>query len=555
MRPRGRTWPGRPWRRFAIAGPTGSTSTSSRSCRDTRTSSWPWSGRSGPASRRSVPATTSRSTRSGSRPTTPSSRRWGRPPRMPSSSWATTTGRPAPPTPVRSTRSTVLPTTSPRPCRRTWPGSPRTGSSWASRTTAGPGRRSPTRETHERRAARQPATPRRSPTTARWRSPRSTGVGTTTGRSRPGWPTGSRAAPRPAAPRPGASSTTTTRRRLRARYDMVNLSGIRGVGIWALGYDGTRPELYKALADKFLTDTTPPLAGIVMLPAVQGDEGFGVSWTGIDDWHGVASYDLQVSTDGGPWLPWISGTQATTDVWLGADGHAYSFRVRARDGVGNLSGWNVTSVYAAAPVLAAGGFGRVTASQLNVRSAPGTSATQARLGGTRRRLRHHRRPVERRRVHVVPGERPDHRVAAGGVCPHQRLDRGKRQRLLEHGGNPRPEQHDGRGDPCRHALRVGAEPRGEHRGGACGGRGPVVLPERRWLEGPSRDRLDERAHARQPGSPGLRPGREPRWLAAPVRQPGGRRAGDDLGRDAGRRARARRKLRPPAGRHRRGCPT
>ncbi len=169
---------------------------------------------------------------------------------------------------------------------------------------------------------------------------------------------------------------------LRARYDMVNLSGIRGVGIWALGYDGTRPELYQALADKFLTDTTPPLAGVTTLPPEQGDEGFGVTWTGVDDWHGVASYDLQVSTDGGPWLPWISGTQATGDTWLGADGHAYAFRVRARDGVGNLSAWNVTSVYTGAPALATGGFGRITADQLNVRSAPGTSA--ARLASAKR---------------------------------------------------------------------------------------------------------------------------------------------------------------------------
>ena len=179
-----------------------------------------------------------------------------------------------------------------------------------------------------------------------------------------------------------SSGCTTTWRQLyyddaqtlRARYDMVNLAGIRGVGIWALGYDGTRPELYQALADKFLTDTTPPLAGINLLPPAQANEGFGVSWTGVDDWHGVASYDVEVSTDGGAWLPWISGTQATGEVWLGSNGHSYAFRVRARDGVGNLSAWNVTTVFATAPTLAVGGFGRVTSDQLNVRSAPGTAA-------------------------------------------------------------------------------------------------------------------------------------------------------------------------------------
>ncbi len=179
----------------------------------------------------------------------------------------------------------------------------------------------------------------------------------------------------------GGSCVTTWRQlyyddaaTLRARYDMVIRSGIRGVGIWALGYDGSRPELYKALADKLLADTTPPQAGIDLLPASQVDEGFAVSWTGVDAWSGIASYDVQASTDGGAWTDWLSGARATSDVWLGADGHAYAFRVRARDRKGNLSAWNVTSVFVAAPVLGPGGFGRVVASQLNVRTAPTTSA-------------------------------------------------------------------------------------------------------------------------------------------------------------------------------------
>ena len=42
------------------------------------------------------------------------------------------------------------------------------------------------------------------------------------------------------------------------KYDLVNRYGLRGAGIWALGYDGTRPELYQVLKDKFITDTIPP---------------------------------------------------------------------------------------------------------------------------------------------------------------------------------------------------------------------------------------------------------------------------------------------------------
>jgi spore germination protein YaaH/flagellar hook assembly protein FlgD len=45
---------------------------------------------------------------------------------------------------------------------------------------------------------------------------------------------------------------------LGAKYDLVNRSNLRGAGIWALGYDGARPELYAVLKAKFITDTIPP---------------------------------------------------------------------------------------------------------------------------------------------------------------------------------------------------------------------------------------------------------------------------------------------------------
>jgi spore germination protein YaaH len=40
---------------------------------------------------------------------------------------------------------------------------------------------------------------------------------------------------------------------LRAKYDIVNNHGLRGAGIWALGYDNARPELWAALKDKFVS--------------------------------------------------------------------------------------------------------------------------------------------------------------------------------------------------------------------------------------------------------------------------------------------------------------
>jgi spore germination protein YaaH/flagellar hook assembly protein FlgD len=160
---------------------------------------------------------------------------------------------------------------------------------------------------------------------------------------------------------------------MKLRYAVVNQYGLRGAGLWALGYDGGHAELYKALSDSFLVDRSGPQAGITMLPATQGDEGFVVTWSATDV-SAIASYDVQASTDGGPWTAWLTGTAATSDVWLGRDGHGYAFRVRARDAKGNLGSWNVTATWTASPTLAVGGFGRVRIDGLSYRAGPDTTA-------------------------------------------------------------------------------------------------------------------------------------------------------------------------------------
>jgi spore germination protein YaaH/flagellar hook assembly protein FlgD len=47
-------------------------------------------------------------------------------------------------------------------------------------------------------------------------------------------------------------------RALGAKYSVVNQYNLRGAGIWALGYDGARPELWQAIEDAFVTDSIPP---------------------------------------------------------------------------------------------------------------------------------------------------------------------------------------------------------------------------------------------------------------------------------------------------------
>jgi spore germination protein YaaH/flagellar hook assembly protein FlgD len=164
---------------------------------------------------------------------------------------------------------------------------------------------------------------------------------------------------------------------LKARLGMVNEYGLRGAGMWALGYDGGHPELYRAFAESFLVDKSAPQAGIRLLSGAQPDEGFVVTWA-AEDVSSIMSYDVQVSVNGGAWTTWLSGTRATSDVWLGTDGTGYAFRVRARDSKGNTGVYNATSTWDPTPSLTVGGFGRVVTDGLSYRTGPATSA--ARLG-------------------------------------------------------------------------------------------------------------------------------------------------------------------------------
>ena len=94
--------------------------------------------------------------------------------------------------------------------------------------------------------------------------------------------------------------------------------GLRGAGIWALGYDADRVELRQAIAEKFLNDKTLPLAGVRAFAPSQTTETFTVSWVGRRERR--PRHDLQVSIHGGPWHDWLIHTTATSAPYAGADG-------------------------------------------------------------------------------------------------------------------------------------------------------------------------------------------------------------------------------------------
>ncbi len=161
---------------------------------------------------------------------------------------------------------------------------------------------------------------------------------------------------------------------LGAKYDLVNRSNLRGTGIWALGYDGDRPELAATLAAKFLADRTPPSAGIVDLPATVKTAAFTVSWLAVDDWSGVTGNDVQVSADGGPWADWDDRCRRHQRGVRGAE------RPRLlRSGFALVTGGEHGAVgcdlvWSASPADRGGGFARVSSDRLNMRERPSTSA-------------------------------------------------------------------------------------------------------------------------------------------------------------------------------------
>ena len=91
-------------------------------------------------------------------------------------------------------------------------------------------------------------------------------------------------------------------------------------------------------------DRQPPQVSIQPLPAVSPSP-FMVSWSGVDVGRaGLDSFDVQVRKDDGPWQAWYNGIPSTGIVYAGLGGHQYTFRVRAKDTVGNISPWTDTTM-------------------------------------------------------------------------------------------------------------------------------------------------------------------------------------------------------------------
>jgi hypothetical protein len=84
-------------------------------------------------------------------------------------------------------------------------------------------------------------------------------------------------------------------------------------------------------------DSVYPTSSVSSLPAVTATTSFTVSWSGSDPaGAGIASYNIFVSVNSGPYSLWLAATTATSATYSGAsNGNTYSFYSMATDNVGH----------------------------------------------------------------------------------------------------------------------------------------------------------------------------------------------------------------------------
>jgi hypothetical protein len=88
------------------------------------------------------------------------------------------------------------------------------------------------------------------------------------------------------------------------------------------------------------TINEPPTSTVHPLPGMTTTLTFTVTWEGWDNESGILFYHVQ-SREGasGEWTDWQPATTVTSSQFTGQLGHAYYFRSRATDRVGNREAW------------------------------------------------------------------------------------------------------------------------------------------------------------------------------------------------------------------------
>jgi RHS repeat-associated protein len=107
-------------------------------------------------------------------------------------------------------------------------------------------------------------------------------------------------------------------------------------GFYSVASDGVLQQATPTQAQATTTTYAypPPTSSVAALPSTEFPT-FTVSWSGSDpNGPGIASYNIYVSDDGGPFTLWQSATTQTSATFTGQGGHTYGFYSVATDNVG-----------------------------------------------------------------------------------------------------------------------------------------------------------------------------------------------------------------------------
>ncbi len=91
-------------------------------------------------------------------------------------------------------------------------------------------------------------------------------------------------------------------RSLDLKYDLADTHHLRGVGMWALGYDRERSELWNTLRERYLPQSTPPPETPNSIYVFPGEQK-GTITVRVDSVYGVDGYAVYLSTDGSSFAP------------------------------------------------------------------------------------------------------------------------------------------------------------------------------------------------------------------------------------------------------------
>jgi hypothetical protein len=134
-------------------------------------------------------------------------------------------------------------------------------------------------------------------------------------------------------------------------------------------------------------DAAPPTVTLATPVGTTEQTTIPLSW-GATDGTAVATFDLEVAINDGPFSPWLTRTTQTTAVYSGSAGARYRFRIRAADLLGNVSAYLVSEeLTVTAPTRGPGGPPTGPPPGSNRRPSPELKITRVNRTGPRLRVR------------------------------------------------------------------------------------------------------------------------------------------------------------------------